>query len=621
MKHLTKFLGLFGLIALLSSPALAQSPATVKLCIPTSATACGAVTASNPLPVSGSFSATLAGFTPNGNYTTLTATAASSASTALPAGTVVAFQNASAIDVSCVLSAGAATATTNKLIVRAGATVYYTVGSNVNAACINQTGVASNVVVLAGGEGLGTAFGGASSGGGGGGAVTMASGAVASGAYASGSIASGAYASGSIGSGAIASGAFASGAVASGAYASGSLASGAVVDITNLSTPITPATATATKGILLGGQYNSTQATFTNGQQGSVQLSARGAIMVNPGAESFPVTNAGTFAVQAAQSGTWTVQPGNTANTTPWLATVAQGGNSAVVKAANTVTSTDVGLVVAVANTNANGQAAAASSSPVVVAKNSGTGSTVAGAAVGTAGTASAEVVTIQGVASMTPVATNVTQVLGSAISATNGLFTNVLQGNAALSATNGLYSNVLQGNAVLSATNGLYANVLQGNAVLSLTNPSFARITDGTTGITVKAASTASVVADTSMVVTLAPATAMTPIAAAASDNHATAKNGAGVAMSVHTSNNSATKNYLRLYDAGTGFNGCNSATGVIFAMEIPPNDSGFSVTLGGGAGIAFTNGLSYCITSGFGLTDTTNATASAIYANIHYR
>ena len=33
------------------------------------------------------------------------------------------------------------------------------------------------------------------------------------------------------------------------------------------------------------------------------------------------VSNAGTFAVQATQSGTWTVQPGNTANTTPWLVT------------------------------------------------------------------------------------------------------------------------------------------------------------------------------------------------------------------------------------------------------------------------------------------------------------
>lgn len=104
------------------------------------------------------------------------------------------------------------------------------------------------------------------------------------------------------------------------------------------------------------------------------------------------------------QSGTWTFQPGNTPNTTPWLASVSQGGNTAVVKAANTVATTDVGLVVAVANTLAPGQAALASSSPVAIAKNSGTGSTVAGAAVGTAGTASAEVVTVQGIASMTPI-------------------------------------------------------------------------------------------------------------------------------------------------------------------------------------------------------------------------
>jgi hypothetical protein len=187
-----KFLGALLVSALLAwaAPALAQNPATVKLCIPTSPTACAPVTASAPLPVTGSFSATLAGFTPNGNYTTLTATAASSASTALPAGTVVAFQNLSTVDVSCVLTAGASTATTNKLIVRGGATVYYTIGSNTTAACINQTGSASNVVGLAGGAGLGTAFGGGS--GGGGGAITAASGSYASGALASGSIASGA---------------------------------------------------------------------------------------------------------------------------------------------------------------------------------------------------------------------------------------------------------------------------------------------------------------------------------------------------------------------------------------------------------------------------------------------
>jgi len=42
-----------------------------------------------------------------------------------------------------------------------------------------------------------------------------------------------------------------------------------------------------------------------------------------------------TGSVSATQSGTWTVQPGNTANTTPWLTTISQGGNAATVTGAN----------------------------------------------------------------------------------------------------------------------------------------------------------------------------------------------------------------------------------------------------------------------------------------------
>lgn len=45
-------------------------------------------------------------------------------------------------------------------------------------------------------------------------------------------------------------------------------------------------------------------------------------------------------AVPASQSGTWTVQPGNTANTTPWLVT--QAGKTAVDKVRNDYTSTSV---------------------------------------------------------------------------------------------------------------------------------------------------------------------------------------------------------------------------------------------------------------------------------------
>jgi hypothetical protein len=115
--------------------------------------------------------------------------------------------------------------------------------------------------------------------------------------------------------------------------------------------------------------------------------------------------------------------------------------------------------------------------------------------------------------------------------------------------------------------------------------------------------------------------ATPYTPFVPAATDNHQTVKNGAGTVFSVSVSNNSGTKNYARLYDAGTGFNGCNSATGVIFAFEIPPTDSGFTIPTGGANGLAFSTGLSLCITSGFGLTDTTAATASAMYVNVAYK
>ncbi len=52
---------------------------------------------------------------------------------------------------------------------------------------------------------------------------------------------------------------------------------------------------------------------------GEIQISgSRNAVAVTDNAGSLTVDNGGTFAVQAAQSGTWTVQPGNTANTTAW---------------------------------------------------------------------------------------------------------------------------------------------------------------------------------------------------------------------------------------------------------------------------------------------------------------
>ncbi len=107
-----------------------------------------------------------------------------------------------------------------------------------------------------------------------------------------------------------------------------------------------------------------------------------------------------------------------------------------------------------------------------------------------------------------------------TALSATNGLYSNLLQGNAVISATNGLYNNLLQGNAVISATNGIYTNLLQGNAVIASGNPLFNQLTAGsanvggfelldsagTNKLTIKPASTAPVATDTSAVFALNP-------------------------------------------------------------------------------------------------------------------
>jgi hypothetical protein len=160
----------------------------------------GTMDTTGKLCVNATVSATVSGFTPNGNYANLTATA-SSASVALPTGATVLFQNTGTTAVSCTLGVGSATAVASEIIIQSGSSRPLVVGSNTFGACIDQTGSASNLVALAGGTGLDTGYGGGGSGGGGG-AVTLASGAVASGAYSSGSYAAGALAAGAFATGA-----------------------------------------------------------------------------------------------------------------------------------------------------------------------------------------------------------------------------------------------------------------------------------------------------------------------------------------------------------------------------------------------------------------------------------
>jgi hypothetical protein len=106
-----------------------------------------------------------------------------------------------------------------------------------------------------------------------------------------------------------------------------------------------------------------------------------------------------------------------------------------------------------------------------------------------------------------------------------------------------------------------------------------------------------------------------------AASDNHVVIKAGAGQVYKVSVTNNSATINYLRLYNATTGFNGCNSATNIVYQMAIPASTSGAGYSDSWETGIAFATGISICVTSGYATNDTTNATASAMSVNVGYK
>lgn len=97
--------------------------------------------------------------------------------------------------------------------------------------------------------------------------------------------------------------------------------------------------------IQIGAAVATSAPTYTTGTLNALSLTTAGALRIDGSGVTQPVS--GTVA--ATQSGTWTVQPGNTANTTPWLTTINQGGNSAAVKAASTsANATDPALVVAV---------------------------------------------------------------------------------------------------------------------------------------------------------------------------------------------------------------------------------------------------------------------------------
>jgi hypothetical protein len=130
----------------------------------------GPVTASNPLAVSASVSATVNGFAPGGVYATPLTVGATSSRVALPSGTTVMIYNVGSNGAYVALGNPGVVAAASDDYVPAGGCLPLTVGANVDLAAIETAG--ATTLNLSGGTGLGICSGG---GGGGSGSVPTGS--------------------------------------------------------------------------------------------------------------------------------------------------------------------------------------------------------------------------------------------------------------------------------------------------------------------------------------------------------------------------------------------------------------------------------------------------------------
>lgn len=163
-------------LAALVGPALAQDDPLVV-------TSCGTVPAGIYVPGatgrvtvdingntcgSSTASVSIAGFTPNGSFSTPLSVSNSSANVALPSGAVALVQNVGANNAYVVLETGTGTsATTSDILVPAGGALAFTVGANDHLAAITSS--STTTLNIAGGSGIFSGIGGTSSSGGGGG--------------------------------------------------------------------------------------------------------------------------------------------------------------------------------------------------------------------------------------------------------------------------------------------------------------------------------------------------------------------------------------------------------------------------------------------------------------------
>lgn len=109
---------------------------------------------------------------------------------------------------------------------------------------------------------------------------------------------------------------------------------------------------------------------------------------------------------------------------------------------------------------------------------------------------------------------------------------------------------------------------------------------------------------------------------AAGASTNATNVKNAAGTLYGLSLSNTTTTVYYVRLYNLSSSPT-CNSATGYVESIPVPPAAAAGQVggrEMSFNIGKAFTTGIGFCITGGASSTDNTNA-AAGVYVSALYK
>lgn len=305
---------------------------------------------------------------------------------------------------------------------------------------------------------------------------------------------------------------------------------------------------------------------------------------------SHAVTNAGTFATQAAQSGTWNIT--NVSGTVSLPTGAATAAKQPALGTAGTA-STDVITVQGIAAMTALKVDGSSVTQPVSAASlplPTGASTAAKQPALGTAGTASADVITVQGIASMTAIK--------------------------------------VDGSAVTQPVSGTFWQATQPVSLASV--PSHAVTNAGTFAVQAAQSGTWTVQPGntqntTAWLVTQVPATSGGLLVFRSLDLDETeeeVKGSAGQVYGVWFTNTATTTRWLKFYNA-TAANVTVGTTTPIITLGLPGNTSDdiAGVLMGGEHGIAFGTAITAAVTTGFADNDTGAPGANDVIINIFYK